>query len=101
MAVVVNLVQVLRQLIKNRCTEVNLELSQAQIPEFLIQFYLLAHIFNGKTTRCNDSAANFKSNTDRNVRYALLVLRRELSAESAGVFTGTPTYKIKDIYVYF
>nr|XP_058957281.1 uncharacterized protein LOC131784487 [Pocillopora verrucosa] len=60
-----------------------------------------SHIFNGKTTRCNDSAANFKSNTDRNVRYATVVLRRELSAESAGVFTGTPTYKIKDIYVYF
>ena len=70
-------------------------------------FYLnlLAHIFDGETTKCTGVNTNFWQNNNPSVRYATVILRRELSAENAGIFTGTscgtPTYKIKDIYVYF
>ena len=70
-----------------------------------VLFNLLAHIFDGETTKCNNVNTNFWKNNNPSVRYATVILRRELSAENAGIFTGTscgtPTYKIKDIYVYF
>ncbi|KAJ7370084.1 hypothetical protein OS493_034294 [Desmophyllum pertusum] len=65
-----------------------------------------SHAFDGKTTKCNNNAeTNFWYSTSPSVRYATVVLRRQLAAEKAGIYTGTscgtPTYKIKDIYVYF
>ncbi|CAH3152088.1 unnamed protein product [Pocillopora meandrina] len=65
----------------------------------------VSHIFDGETTKCTGVNTNFWQNNNPSVRYATVILRRELSAENAGIFTGTscgtPTYKIKDIYVYF
>ncbi|XP_022789906.1 uncharacterized protein LOC111329459 [Stylophora pistillata] len=64
-----------------------------------------SHIFDGQTTKCNNLNTNFWRYDNSDVRYATVTIRRELNAENAGIFTGTscgtPTYKIKDIYVYF
>ncbi|KAL9962837.1 hypothetical protein ACROYT_G031982 [Oculina patagonica] len=64
-----------------------------------------SHEFDGVTRKCNNLATNFWDNPNPSVRYATVTLRRQLTAEKAGIFTGTscgtPTFKIKDIYIYF
>ncbi|XP_078384235.1 uncharacterized protein LOC144666728 isoform X2 [Oculina patagonica] len=63
-----------------------------------------SHEFDGILRRCDNTPANFWKNS-ASVRYATVILRRQLTAEKAGIFTGTscgtPTFKIKDIYVLF
>lgn len=64
-----------------------------------------SHVFDGVTTKCNnDRATNFWLHP-HTVRSATVVLRRNLTAKKAGIFTGTscglPTYKIKEIFVRF
>ncbi|XP_027047927.1 uncharacterized protein LOC113675531 [Pocillopora damicornis] len=65
---------------------------------------LNSHAFDGKTRRCDKLATNFWR-SQKGLRRATVVLRRKPMAEKAGIFTGTscgtPTYKIRDIYVYF
>lgn len=67
--------------------------------------WFTAHVFEGKTRKCENTATNFWRNPHSSVRYATVVPRRNLTAEKAGIFTGTscgtPTYKIKDIFLYF
>ncbi|XP_078382456.1 uncharacterized protein LOC144665158 [Oculina patagonica] len=64
-----------------------------------------SHEFDGITRKCDNLATNFWRFDNANVRYATVVLRRQLTAEKVGIFTGTscgtPTFKIKDIYIYF
>lgn len=73
--------------------------------DHLAYFTFAAHEFDGLTRKCDNLANNFWDNPTPNVRYATVVLRRKLTAKKAGIFTGTscgiPTYKIKDIYVFF
>ena len=61
-------------------------------------FRSTAHEFDGKTSKCDNKATNFWRNTRRSLRYATVVLRRNLTAEKAGIFTGTscgtPSYTI-------
>lgn len=63
------------------------------------------HEFDGNTSKCDNKATNFWRNTRRSLRYATVVLRRNLTAEKAGIFTGTscgtPSYTIKNIFVEF
>lgn len=67
--------------------------------------FLAAHEFDGRTNKCNNLGTNFWDNPNPSVRYATVVLRRNLMTEVAGVYTATscgkPTYIIKDIFVYF
>jgi len=67
--------------------------------------HFAAHVFDGQTRKCDNTATNFWDNPGPSVRYATVVLRRNLAANKAGIFTGTscgtPTYIIKDIFVYF
>ncbi|CAH3026025.1 unnamed protein product, partial [Porites evermanni] len=64
-----------------------------------------SHSFDGDPRRCDNDRTNFWDNPDRRVRYATVVLRRNLTEQKAGIFTGTscgkPWYKIRDIFVYF
>lgn len=64
-----------------------------------------SHKFDGNTTKCDNLLTNFWDNPNPSVRHATLILRRRLTAEKAGIFTGTscgtPTYKIKNIFVQF
>ncbi|KAL9962840.1 hypothetical protein ACROYT_G031985 [Oculina patagonica] len=64
-----------------------------------------SHKFDGRTRKCDNLVTNFWRFANANVRYATVTLRRQLTAEKAGIFTGTscgkPTFKIKDIYIYF
>ncbi|XP_078384236.1 uncharacterized protein LOC144666730 [Oculina patagonica] len=68
------------------------------------QYYMggNSHEFEGLTKQCNTLETNFWRNPNPSVRYATVTLRRQLTAEKAGIFTGTscgtPTFKIKDIY---
>ena len=68
--------------------------------------YLTAHDFDGIPRKCDGNlVTNFWRNPNPAVRYATVILRRNLTAQKAGIFTGTscgtPTHKIKDISISF
>ena len=78
---------------------------------FLIEYfkmyvsYLTAHDFDGIPRRCTGNPVTNFWRYPNPVRYATIILRRNLTAQKAGIFTGTscgkPTYKIKDISISF
>ena len=68
--------------------------------------YPTAHDFDGIPRKCDGNlVTNFWRNPNPAVRYAAVILRRNLTAQKAGIFTGTscgtPTYRIKDISISF